>query len=82
MNITDFLVMDEEGDEIPADTQGNTIAFGCFDCAYPVLATAGLAQRGGDEDHPAICRDCGAKYFLDVREHAEKLYVFMVDADI
>jgi hypothetical protein len=79
MKITGFLVMDAEGDEIDADPHGNNIAFCCFECAYPVLAVALENQRGSDEDHPAVCRGCAAKYFLDVREHAEKLYIHTVE---
>lgn len=67
MKITGFLVMGAEGDEIDADPHGNNIAFCCFECAYPVLAVALENQRGSDEDHPAVCRGCAAKYFLDVR---------------
>ena len=75
MKITDFLTMDDMGVEIPADTHGNIIAFECFYCGFPILAIARENQRGSDKEHPTDCRDCGKKYFLDVRTHAKKLYV-------
>lgn len=78
MNITDFLLMDYEGDEIEADAHGSNIAFLCFDCGHPVLASALDEQQGSDEEHPSKCRGCGAEYFLDVRPHAEKLYIHML----
>ena len=75
MKITDFLTMDGMGVEIQADAHGTNIAFSCSGCGHPVLAVALENQRGSDEEHPAICKGCGAKYFLDVRAHMEKLYV-------
>ena len=75
MKITDFLIMDGAGEEIPADAFGNNVAFLCEECGHPVLATALENQRGSDEEHPATCRGCGTSYFLDVRSHAEKLYI-------
>ena len=79
MKVTDFLVMDWDGVEIPADPHGNNVAFNCGDCGFPVLAIALDNQRGSDEEHPAECRGCGARYFLDVREHAGKLYIHSTD---
>jgi NAD-dependent SIR2 family protein deacetylase len=78
LNITGFLLMDHEGEEIEADAHGSNIAFLCFDCGYPVLASTLDEQRGSDEEHPSRCRSCGAGYFLDVRLHAEKLYIHML----
>jgi transcription elongation factor Elf1 len=75
MTITDFLVMDGNGDEIHADPFGNNVAFECPNCGHPVLAIALDNQRGSDEEHPAKCRGCGRSYFLDVRVQAEKLYI-------
>ncbi|KGM50719.1 hypothetical protein N800_14605 [Lysobacter daejeonensis GH1-9] len=75
MKITDFLVMDSDGNTIPADPFGNNLAFCCPSCGYPVLAITLANQRGSDEMHPAICRGCYAAYFLDIRPSAEKLYV-------
>jgi transcription elongation factor Elf1 len=75
MNLTDFLIMDGAGDEIEADACGDHLAFSCPECSHPVLATALDGGRGCDEAHPAVCRGCGKSYFLDVRAHAEKLYV-------
>ncbi len=75
MKVTDFLVMNGQGQEINADPFGNNVAFSCDMCGYPVLATALANQKGSDPDHPAKCRGCGQQYFLDVREHAEKMYI-------
>ena len=75
MKITDFLVMDHYGDQIDADPHGNNIAFCCFDCGHPILAVALENQRGFDEVHPAACRGCKVKYFLDIRSNAGKLYI-------
>lgn len=81
MKITDFLVMDTLGAELPADPHGNNIAFQCWVCGYPVLAVALDNQRGSDEDHPAECRGCGTGYFLDIRVRAKKLYIHDVLQD-
>jgi hypothetical protein len=78
MKISNFLVMDSEGNEVPADPHGNNLAFVCPVCGAPVLAVALENQRGSDEEHPALCRGCGNGYFLDVREHAQKLYIHRV----
>ena len=78
MKITNFLVMDTGGREIPADPHGNNVAFACLACGAPVLAVALENQRGSDEEHPAACRGCGVAYFLDVREHAQELYIHPV----
>jgi len=75
MKITDFLIMDGNGDLIDADPHGDNIAFSCLACGHPVLAIAGNSQRGSDEEHAAICKGCGQKHFLDVREHTSKLYI-------
>ena len=78
MEITDFLVFDGDGKEIRADAHGNNVAFNCFACGFPILAVALTNQRGSDEDHPATCRGCRRKYFLDVRERSEKIYIDLV----
>jgi DNA-directed RNA polymerase subunit RPC12/RpoP len=75
MKITDYLVMDTNGREIPADAHGNNVAFCCMSCGHPVLAMALENQRGSDEEHPASCKGCALRYFLDVRPQAEKLYI-------
>jgi len=75
MKITDFYAMDGEGNEIIADPHGNNIAISCEICSHPILLTALENQRGSDEQHPAKCKGCGQKYFLDVRSHKEMLYV-------
>jgi DNA-directed RNA polymerase subunit RPC12/RpoP len=80
MNVTGFLILDHNGAEIQADAFGTNVAFSCLDCGHPVLATALENQRGYDEDYPSECRGCGTKYFLDVRSHAEKLYIHKLNA--
>jgi hypothetical protein len=75
MKITDFLIMNGDGDEIAADPVGDSVAFLCDVCDYPVLATTLDDQPGSDEEHPSKCRGCGHLYFLDVRSHMEKLYI-------
>ena len=80
MKITNFLVMDTDGDEIPADAHGNNVAFDCMACGHPILAISLANQRGSDEKHPASCQGCNARYFLDIRPIAEKLYIHPVSA--
>lgn len=79
--ITNFLIMDGDGDEIEADAYGDHLAFDCFICGHPVLACASEGKRGSDEEHPVACKGCEEVYFLDVRSHAEKLYVHNLNAD-
>ena len=75
MKITNFIVMDANGEIISADPHGNNLAVSCSSCGYPLLLTALPNQRGSDEAHPAKCKGCGQEYFLDIREHKEMLYV-------
>ena len=82
MKITGFLTMDTNGLEILADAHGNNIAFCCMECGHPVLATALENQRGSDEYHPATCKRCSVRYFLDVRPQAGKLYIHVAENDI
>lgn len=79
MRITDFLVLDGDGNAVRADAFGNNLAFACEACGHPVLAIARKNQRGSDESHPTKCRGCGRGYFLDVREGAEKLYIHALE---
>jgi DNA-directed RNA polymerase subunit RPC12/RpoP len=78
MKITDFLVLDSDGNEIRADAHGNNVAFCCARCGFPILVVALENQRGSDEDDPAACNGCRTRYFLDVRESAGKLYIHHV----
>jgi hypothetical protein len=75
MKITDFIVMDENGDSIQADAHGNNLSVLCELCQHPILMTALENQRGYDEKHAASCKGCGQKYYLDLREQSKKLYV-------
>jgi transcription elongation factor Elf1 len=79
MKITDFLIMDGDGNALPADAFGNNVAFACRGCGHPVLAIANENQRGSDEAHPTACKGCGRGYFLDVREGAQKVYIHAVE---
>ena len=78
MKFTDFLAMDKDGFEVAADTQDNALAFCCMACGHPVLATALDDQPGSNEEHPATCKGCNTRYFLDVRAKSEKLYIHTV----
>lgn len=78
VRITDFLVMNGDGDRIQADPHGNNVAFNCFDCEHPIVAVALENQRGSDEEHPAVCRGCGAEYFLDPRQGSSKMYIHLL----
>ncbi len=80
MKITDFMVMDSDGKLIPADPFGNNLAFACQTCGHPVLAVSLEHQRGSSKDKPAICRNCGTAYYLDVRSKMEKIYVHQAAA--
>jgi hypothetical protein len=75
VNITGFLIMDGTGMGIPADPFENNVAFCSSGCGHPVLATALPDQPGSDEEHPAKCLRCGRRYFLDVRQQAQKIYI-------
>lgn len=78
MKIAGYLVLNEQGVEIKADAFGCNVAFSCYECGHPILATALEDQRGSDERHPSACKGCGKSYFLDVRENTQKLYVHKV----
>ena len=78
MKITDCLILDSNGDIVEADPHGNNIAFCCMECRHPIVAVALENQRGWDEDHPATWRKCEARYFLDIRAQAAKLYIHVL----
>ena len=80
MMIESFLIMDGNGDEIPSDTVEDALAFNCEDCHYPILASCVEDKPGSALERPAICKGCGTGYFLDVRSHAKKIYIFRTDA--
>ena len=77
MKITDFFILDTNGNEMPADAHGNNLAFNCWSCGHPVLIVALENQRGFDEEHLAECKGkgCNSRYFLDIRSHKDILYV-------
>jgi hypothetical protein len=81
MKITDFLVMNDHGEEIKADAFGNNLAFCCPDCGHPILAVALENQRGSDDQHPAVCKGCKKQYVLDIRLPAQKLYIQTLSPD-
>ena len=78
MNITNFLTMNGDGDLIQADTYRNYISFNCLICFHPILASTKDDHPGNNEEQPVYCKGCGQKYFLDVRERAEKLYIHAI----
>ena len=78
MNITNFLIMNSDGEIIDGDPHGNNLAFVCEACGYPILAIARDYQRGSSEDYPVECKGCGLAYFLDIRPSSEKLYIHPV----
>ena len=75
MKITDFSVMNSNGENVLSDPFGNNVAFTCKACGHPVLAIAIRNQRGGDKEHPSECRGCSAKYFLELHRDAKQVYV-------
>ena len=72
--------MDGDGTEIESDASEDALAFNCEDCEYPVFASRLEGKPGSILETPAICKGCGTGYFLDVRTHAKKIYVFRTDA--
>jgi hypothetical protein len=54
VKITDFLVMDRNGDEISADAFGNNLAFNFWVCSHPVLAIALAKRRAVCSPVPAV----------------------------
>ena len=80
MMIEFFLIMNGDGDEIPSDAIEEALAFNCEDCDYPILASSVEGKPGSALEKSAICKGCGTGYFLDVRTHAKKIYVFRTDA--
>lgn len=78
MKITGFLALDEEGNQIQADSHGSNTAFCCLNCGHPILAIAREHQRGSSEACPAKCKGCGTPHFIDVRESIEKFYVHIL----
>ena len=79
MNITDYLIMNTGGEEIESDAYRNFLAFKCEICEHPVLATAIKNKQGSDKNHPATCKGCGKRHYLDIRIRAEKLYIHSPD---
>ena len=75
-----FLIMDGDGNEIPSNAVEDALAFNCEDCDYPILASSVEGKPGSALVRPAICKGCGIGYFLDVRIHAKKIYVFPTGA--
>ncbi|CAJ2376746.1 MAG: hypothetical protein MPK11_05345 [Gammaproteobacteria bacterium] len=52
-----------KGKEIPADAQGNNVAFSCIHCKHPVLAIAVEKQRGSPTGKKsAKCIKCKEEY--------------------
>ena len=77
MKITDFLVMDMNGDEIEADPHGNNLAFCCMECGHPVVAVALENQRGSDEKTRQVAEGAAQGIFL-ISGRMRKSFTFMV----
>ncbi|MFT6899774.1 MAG: transcription elongation factor Elf1 [Paraglaciecola sp.] len=78
MNITNFIILDGQGNELASDASGENLAFACPECGHPVIANSKNGKHGSCEDIPSVCKGCSEKYFLDIRKRSEKLYVFNV----
>lgn len=76
MDLSDFLILDQDGNQTPYDVHGPYLAFLCYYCDHPVLASSVVDEKGSDDAKPAHCRSCGMGYVLDVRERSKKLYIF------
>ena len=76
--ITDFRCVDDSGKAILADAFGNNVAFGCPECGHPVLAIALDNQRGSDRDHPALCRNCSFRGWIEIKDTERVLRVHKV----
>ncbi len=72
--------MDGDGNEIPSDAIEDALAFNCEVCDYPILASSVEGKPGSALEKSAKCEGCGTGYFLDVRTHAKKIYIFRTDA--
>ena len=79
MKITNFLTMNMNGDPIQSDTNGNNIAFDCFYCGYPILASTKENTLGNTKEHPSTCKGCKQDYFLDVSENWRILYIHPIE---
>ena len=78
MNIENFIIMDGNGNELESDASGVHLAFTCDACDHPIIASGTIGERGSCEEIPSVCKGCHETYFMDVREHSEKLYVFNI----
>ena len=72
--ITDWECLDHEGKRVPSDAFGNNVALACPTCRHPVLAIARETQRGASADNPAVCRGCGFRAWIEIREAALLLH--------
>ncbi len=74
--VTDFLVIYGDGTAAKADPFGDSLAFSCADCGHPVLAVAGVNQRGSTIENTSVCRGCRQHYVVEVREPAAKIVIY------
>jgi transcription elongation factor Elf1 len=79
MKITNYLTLYSNGNKIDSDVHGNNMAFSCITCGHPILVIALKNQRGFDEEHSAECKGCSARYFINISENYEKLYVHKLE---
>ena len=72
--VTDFRLVDENGDRALSDAFGNNVAFKCVKCGHPMLAIILPKQNrhGSTPENPAVCRHCGFRAWL-VAEPAKRL---------
>ena len=71
--ITNFKCVRVEGQEVQCDAFGNNVALRCPGCGHPILAIARDNQRGSDGAHPAQCRSCLMRCWIEVDAAARTL---------
>lgn len=76
--ITDFKCVRIEGRDVQCDAFGNNVALRCPDCDHPILAIARDNQRGSDRAHPARCRSCSFRCWIEVDAVASTLRLHRV----
>lgn len=76
--VTEFEVVDEAGNLVPADPHGNNVALACLECDGPVLAIARPDQRGSSLENPSECPACGTLTWVRVLESEARMVVHLV----
>ncbi len=72
--ITDFHLVDENGNKALCDAYGNNVAFKCPKCGHPMLAVVipKQSRHGSTSENPAICRHCDFRAWV-IAEPDKKL---------